>query len=237
MADESTQPSNSKNVKVSGAIEARFTPEFQKDIKAGQAQEHTRETNRFRVEIATLFIVLIYTTVAFWQGCSNQRAATVAENALELTRDQFARDRRPWIAQSSKSSEPPQFMMNPVDSKKGGQIIWNWYMTNYGKTPAIGVTFTQEISLGGKPFVRSHGDGTPNIGAPMSPSGEVFSTVISEPMQKAEFDKLIRTTDAIAIRVRIDYTDLEGRPYKTGFCIMHTNAGSLPYCKEDNYIN
>jgi hypothetical protein len=87
MGDERRQSSYSKNVEVSGAIDTRFTPEFLKDIKTGQEQEHTRETNRFKVEIATLFIVLAYTTIALWQGSSSQRAANAAKSAADTAKE------------------------------------------------------------------------------------------------------------------------------------------------------
>lgn len=85
MKDETDEPLEFKNVSVTGDIEARFTPEFTKTLETSQKQEHARETLRFRVEVATLVAIAIYTALAFWQGCSTQKAANAAKEAAEAS--------------------------------------------------------------------------------------------------------------------------------------------------------
>jgi hypothetical protein len=104
MGDKSGESSIPKHVQVLGSIQVRFTPEFEKEYKAGQEQEHTRETHRFKVEIVTLIVILIYTSVAFWQGCSNQKAAesastsaSAAASSVQVARDTLELENRPWL--------------------------------------------------------------------------------------------------------------------------------------------
>lgn len=83
-------------------------------------------------------------------------AATSAQKALDQSRDLFLKDQRPYVGQTSKSTEGPTFYQNPK-TPGYGQIVWNWHMTNYGKSPANSVSFTQEIKLAGRPFLPSYG--------------------------------------------------------------------------------
>ncbi|MGO9009478.1 MAG: hypothetical protein ACLQPN_05185 [Bryobacteraceae bacterium] len=162
-------------------------------------------------------------------------AATSAQKALDQSRDLFLKDQRPYVGQTSKSTEGPTFYQNPK-TPGYGQIVWNWHMTNYGKSPANSVSFTQEIKLAGRTFLPSYGENGPDIGQPQLPGGDTFDTVISAPMPKDEFDRLLGLPDGISIRIRIHYAGLDGSKYESGLCLSRTNAGSIAYCKQDNYI-
>jgi hypothetical protein len=55
-------------------------------------------------------------------------AATAAQKALDMTRDKFRQDQRPYIWVTS--------LGEPTFVPQAGQIIWTWHMTNYGRSPA-----------------------------------------------------------------------------------------------------
>lgn len=114
------QPGEVKNVKVSGVIDARFTPEFLKDLRASQNREDARDSRRLRMESATLVIVLAYTTFACWQGWSNQRAAgaakaaaAAAENANRIANTSLVETNRSWL-----EIEPDPKWINQSDLAK-----------------------------------------------------------------------------------------------------------------------
>ncbi len=110
-------------------------------------------------------------------------------------------------------------------------------MTNYGKTPANNIFFTQEIKLGNEGYVTSYGENGKDIGSPEAPGGDTFDTVVSRPIKKSEFDRLLTMNDGISIRIVIWYSDADGTTYESGICLSRTNAGSITYCKEGNYIH
>ena len=158
------------------------------------------------------------------------------QSAIALTRTQFAKEQRPYVWQTAQTTAPPTFHANPKDPSSG-QVTWDWHMTNYGKTPANGVSFTQEIKLGNESYVNSYGETGKDIGNPQAPGGDTFDTVISKPIKKDELDKLLAMNDGISIRIVIWYSDADGSTYESGICLSRTNAGSITYCKEGNYIH
>jgi hypothetical protein len=225
----------SGSLHVKGEVEANLPKGFIDNYEAAQKEEGDRQEKKYRLDVITLTFVIIVAGLTVWQACLNHQMAVLAANTLKTTKEQFQRDQRPYLAQTSKSSEPPQFIPRP-DDQSHGQILWNWHMTNYGKTPADHVTFTQEISLDGEPFAPSFRETAPNFGPPMAPTTDVCDSVISRPIERAEFERLVKVTDGIVIRIKIDYSDLEGTRYQTGLCLTRTNFGSLTYCKKDNYV-
>jgi hypothetical protein len=156
--------------------------------------------------------------------------------SLNATKAQFALDQRPYIAEALKV-EPPQFLPNPSDPDDG-QVIWNSHHVNFGQSPANSITMTEEISLDGKPFVPSFGSTEQSItAAPMVQNAEEFHTLLSRHLSKSEFDSLMSKDRAISIRIVINYTDLAGRPYKTGICMSRLISGAITMCADGNYIH
>ena len=167
------------------------------------------------------------------QGAAD--AALAAQKGLEQNDTHFQLEERPYIAQSINSTTGPKWHSNVSDSGKG-QLVWDWHMTNYGKTPAQNITFTQEMKLAGGSWKRSHGEAALNVGPPQLQGQDVVDTVISDEIPRSELDRLMRTTDGISIRIKIYYTGLNGNDFETGLCLSRTNAGSIMYCTSDNYI-
>ncbi len=166
---------------------------------------------------------------------SNQRQAILAQSSLDASVTQFREGQRPYIGQTAKSTEPPAFFDNPRIAGSG-QVTWDWHMTNYGKTPANNVSFTEEIKFAGQPFVPSYGFKKASIGPPQPPNGDIFGTVVSKPISKGEFDRLRTISGGIEIRIRIHYQGAEGIKYESGICLSRLNLGAIAYCAKDNYI-
>ena len=116
------------------------------------------------------------------------KSAGAAETALKLTKEQ----QRPVIWLNDLGT--PQFVLNKIpDNPTGGQIVWTWHFTNYGRTPAVHMTFYQFITIVGH---REESYGEPvagSIGAPLPTGHDVFSTIISHPgiIKQETFGKLL----------------------------------------------
>lgn len=211
----------------------------------------------FAIALSAISLVLFGYTIHYarlqWTEMSKatreaKRSADEAHNAVAAAtaantqaQDAFIKDQRPYLAQTNKSTESPQLYSNP---KTPGmvQIVWNWHMTNYGKTPANDIIMNQEMSLGDNPYLPSYGGSgkkggkAHDMGASQPPSGESFDTVISAPMNQEEAQKILNSEVGVSFRVKITYKDLVGNSYESAICMRRTNAGSIAYCKQDNYI-
>jgi hypothetical protein len=186
--------------------------------------------------IIVMFATIVYAGFSVRQFFVMNDQLKQMKNALAQDETHFRLDERPYVTQTVRSTAAPEWHQNPYDAAKG-QIVWDWHMTNYGKTPAQNVTFTQEIRIDGI-WYPSHGEKEPDVGPPLVQGQDVFDTVVSDVMTKAEFDRLMQTTDGVAARIKIHYTGFDAvTPYDTALCFARTNAGSIPYCKTDNYIH
>lgn len=223
-----------------------------RQLALGQANVNLATSNR-KLTFWLAIFAGVAAIAALWQGWISDTNAESAERATliaqqnfresrrnadlqrHITSEQFRKDQRPYVGQTSKSTEGPKWLERPNDPQMG-QILWTWHMTNYGKTPANNISYSQEIKIGDKPFVLSFEEKGRDIGAPLPTGQDALATVVSSPMQKAEFEKLLRMEESVSIRILISYGDSEGRQYNSGLCLKRTNAGSISYCKKGNYI-
>jgi hypothetical protein len=160
------------------------------------------------------------------------RQADYANQGLEITRQQFIEDNRPyiWLA----ALEVPQLFHN---SNGRLQIVWNWHFTNYGKTPANHVRTQTFMKVGEGAFRPSFGSpNPPNPGAPITTNFPQFQTVVSDPdiISEETFKVFFSRDDGIAISGVITYDDLarpafRGGNHKTYFCIGKLAAGPIKY--------
>ncbi len=164
-----------------------------------------------------------------------QCAVQAALKANADAGDRFRKDERPYIAEAPKTTQPPRFIPNPVHPEMGGQILWDYHFFNFGKTPAYHLHEEQFIKLGDRPFVRSYGEPKHRGETILPPTGDNFITVISAPMQKQQFERLLSISGGIQIKVKFLYSDAYGTSYETGVCETRLNTGAISYC-EGNYI-
>lgn len=201
-------------------------------------QENRREKIKIGLEVLTVVGIFFYATIAAFQWGAMLRAdkeatisanaavtaAGVAQQALQNTRDTFRRDQRPymWLANT---------MVGPAYDTTRKEIVWNWYLTNYGKTPAYKLKGREFMKVGTGLFKPSslHSD----ITFPPVPPNKVgeFDTVFSESgVTPKEVQAYMQMDGGIQIRVDISYSDSYGGQYYTGFCFSHNANGSVQYC-------
>ena len=161
------------------------------------------------------------------------KSARAAETALQLTKQ----EQRPIIWLTNLGG--PQFILDkPPSDPTTGQIVWDWHYTNYGKTPALHVSFhhfmiiesEREESFGAKPAGSE--------AAPLPTGKDDFSSVVSRPgIKSGRFARLMQTDEAIGIEGEITYYDAAGVQYRTTFCLRHLALGGILYCPKGTILS
>lgn len=172
-------------------------------------------------------------------------AAGAASQANIDARERFREDERPYIWFTNTGLGGPQYFPNPNTNPPTGQVYWPYHYTDYGKTPAYGVITRRFIQLGkDKPWRESFTtkDTPPppskGKGPPIPPGHDVYNSVISYPGEVTpdDYAKLLKTDNAIRIRIVINYTDAYGGQYESGMCVGKLALGDIQYCPNWNYI-
>jgi hypothetical protein len=235
----------SGDIHVRGQIEADVPESLIEKYKTARNENTPRDNARFIVECITLGLVFLYAALTAIQSCESVKSADAAKSAADTAAKtlaqsiiQFAKEQRPYIGETSRSTQSPIWAQNPIDRTKG-QILWKWTITNYGKSPDKNATFTQEMKLAGGEWEPSYGESGPVYSAPMPPGQDQFDDVISGLMTRKDYERLLGITDGISIRIKISYFGPDDTQYGTGLCLSRTNAGSIGYCNTDteNYIH
>jgi len=162
------------------------------------------------------------------------KSATTAESALKAAHENFRMEQRPviWLTNDLGT---PRFLLNTQKAGNTGQVIWDFRYTNYGKYPALRVSFLHFMKIDNS-IDPSYGSGGGSTGAPLPINKVDFATAISHVISLDEFNRLIATDDAIGISGAITYFDSYGEKYETTFCLLHLVVGAIEYCREGNYI-
>lgn len=205
------------------------------------------------VSILTLFLLFLTVYYAHKQWVEANQTAIAAEisaraaqdsvlkaqAAINQARDQFVKDRRPYIDQTSGVVNGPQTFSNPETSGLV-QIVWNWDTTNYGKTPAAHIIPYAEMKLGSEPFVATYDAHGTQIGkaakaysegGSQAPTARNFDTIFSRPMTESEAQSFINSRAGISIRIRITYQDLDRNRYESLICFIKAPGGAEAYCR------
>jgi hypothetical protein len=207
------------------------------------ANHKIRECWKVVVETLTFFAVVWYACVASRQLTEMQKsttatqcaataatsAATTADQSLKDSRANFQNEQRPFIGLSGNIEKPG------ID--KDGNVIWNWRLLNYGKSPALDLRVTKYWSVRGGPFSLGIGSKKDEIGPPEPPGSDaLWGTVFFKPMPLEERNALFKTEGGLRIKVIIGYTSLYGGDYETSVCLGNSPNGSIGLCRKDNYI-
>jgi hypothetical protein len=164
------------------------------------------------------------------------KSASTAEDALKTARENFRSEQRPivWLTNDLGA---PVFVPDPKKADNTGQIVWDWHFTNYGKTPALHISFRHFMRIDNS-TAESYGAGAASVGPPLPAGKTDFSTVVSRPgISQNDFSQYINSIDnAIGISGSILYFDAYGEKYETTFCLTRLVTGAIAYCKEGNDI-
>jgi hypothetical protein len=162
------------------------------------------------------------------------KSADTANAALNAARENFQIEQRPvvWLTNDLGA---PQFIHAPNDTGVG-QIAWAWHYTNYGKTPALHMSFHSFMRIEHN-NEESYGVVGPSTAAPLPTNKIDFSSVVSRPgIGSDEFNRLLATDDAVGISGDLTYFDKYGHQYETTFCLTYLRSSAIGYCKKGNDI-
>jgi hypothetical protein len=216
------KPNDGKNNGETDADDAleNFVDDWRKEIREP----------KFALECAGFIVLFVYAIYTVRMYYANQTSADAAKRAADLA----VRSQRPimWL---SNDNGAPKIFQNPRNAKEG-QILWTWHFTNYGKTPPENVRFRQYVKLGSAAPMLAYGEIGDDIGPPTPPGKDEMDTVITDPMPISAAQELIEQGQ-VSISIHMTYTDTSQSQYETGICLRRTNAGSVAYCQEGNYIH
>jgi hypothetical protein len=182
----------------------------------------SRLTGIFVIGYTLLTVGVVCASIySAWQA---GKSADAASESLRITRENFIADQRPiiWLTDVGKPHWTPL---------AGGRITWNWYYTNYGKSPANNVRIDSKMVLENaalpsfEPIEKWH------FSQPIPPTrtGDYITTPSDIAVNNADFDRLMKIDKGISIIGAFDYTDAGGNHYQTAFCLWHLATDAIMY--------
>jgi hypothetical protein len=164
--------------------------------------------DRFAFLVAFFTAALFAATMALY--LATRDLVHDAKHATEIAQQNFASDQRPYIWLVNESpTDPPDRIIQYSDNR----AAWQWRLTNYGKSPALGVHLSTFMKIKDGDFKRGHGAET--YTAPPVPQNSVYvDTVFSEEtFTQEQFDSLLKEDYSVTISGVVTYTDLYGGRY------------------------
>jgi hypothetical protein len=144
-------------------------------------------------------------------------------------------DQRPSISVEPK---PPEFKVRPPQAL--GQILWNIFFDNGGKSTAIDFTYVAYLKIGDKPFHPAAGFEEPAaLGKINVPPGKKSYVIESTPSISLDaFNQAMRQDRALGILVTLSYADYFGNKYAEPICFARLSNGAIQNivpedCKHD----
>ncbi len=156
---------------------------------------------------------------------------------LKWQLDAMERDQRPiiWI---TNNVQLPVFQMLP-DNKN--HITWNFEYANYGKSFAKDLKLDHFMKLDPGGFKRSWPATGPALGGDLPPGGikANWGTVVSEPIERTDYDRLLQLNFGISILLEFEYWDAIGNKYPAIICLGRIITGAIATlnptdCKKQN---
>ena len=166
--------------------------------------------------------------------------------ALVASKEQFAKDQRPYVW-------PAQLVMIPP--KAGEQVRVNVFFLNYGKTPALRETSLSKVLVFTSEEVRGQVDSYfDNFDETKISGGSVFIVppgILPDPLKsearttarsdfvpntQADADVIQKTDFSYAVIGVVIYYDAAGTHYRSDYCAMHLADGLMAWCPKHNDI-
>ena len=189
-------------------------------------------------------------------------AAKSAQEAVSLARSNFIVDQRPYVLTNGIIPEANTARDQNGHFSVGQRVFWNFYYSNYGRSPAVNFTIRSRLFHGPgamhdasrwlmslpHPLKPGSANGTlPPGGPPPSQPGQPqpgvgvgqgFSSVHSLlPLTKENVDYIFGHDWSIVVIGRLQYRDLPGNLYWTDFCASIFLTGAINLCPEHNEIH
>jgi hypothetical protein len=116
----------------------------------------------------------------------------------------------------------------PRFNATSGQVTWNWAYTNYGKSAAIDLKFSQFMKVADDEYKATYGNQGPSPGGDFPPTKVNWATAFSAPIYRQDdMDRFITVDKAIGILIEMKYTDGYGASYEDRFCMELLKSGAV----------
>lgn len=220
------------NFQVRGAVEVGRSPSLTEEHTAERKEDATEEKKRYRVELFTLIIVLIYAGLTAWE-------AYLSWSSRNDAREHFTKDQSPYIW--IKPTLPIV--------RSNEKFVWNIDLLNYGKSPALNV---RSCILGewGTSAPSHINDLPPNLDGTecvtaispslvIPPGGDMFTSAGAGMIFTQKQAEIINSMDyGLVLHGISDYSDSSGNIYESAFCLSRLATGAVASCGDtrSNYI-
>lgn len=231
----------SDHVRVDGRIEATIHPDLVQKYDTGQSKQESREAIKLRIEIATLIVLFIYTSVTLWQACTTHDVAKTSQRQLEL-------DQRPWVGLMGNNHIA-------VEVVKNSPIKIKIELQNVGKTPALDEASVNNLTNHpiGDPMPTFNGYSRADAGPPITlmPNAIAVAEIATDKPGTRGVPVILSDADIININSgkvqlflygTIWYSDTFGKSHRTDYCLQYlpssgATGNSFGACATHNYAD
>ncbi|MBS1840676.1 MAG: hypothetical protein JSS69_10570 [Acidobacteria bacterium] len=230
----------SGDIRVNGSLEVRETEGANAKHNTERNEDdgykkHTKwfESRTVLLAILTFFISAAYFITTFFIFVQSKRSADIADKTVTQASERFQIEQRPIIWTPNKIASPAYLI-------KAKRIVWDWYFTNYGKTPAKEIRMYEYFRIRKGEWQRPPSDRAHDysFGAPLPPGKEDFKTMVTTDIEAADAKKILTEDFGISMKIRITYKDAFGNSYESQVCFVHLATGATTYCSpEEAYID
>ena len=198
-------------------------------------------------EWALVWVTIVLTVASIFQSYYTRQSVNVAIEAVRSANDQFVRTERPFVFVAIKTVERCQRNINAV-------LCADVPVENYGKTPAVHVTYWGKIvypNLGIVDLSRGFGvdeDGffrlldsgttAPNpFNNGVLPPGQKYHLTFPTPgLTEAQVNTIFGSDGNAFVVGRIDYQDVSGNRYRSDFCVELLKTRAALQCQNHNDV-
>ncbi len=161
-----------------------------------------------------------------------EKNATAAVKGVHHQDEHFKLDERPILALSDLPTNIPGDLQ--YDAKQNA-VGWNYGVRNFGKTTAINIKMIEYMSVMGKPFKNSNGNGKYRVETDLVPTQFFWSSVrYNDPFPNIVAGTTLSRAQIGAIMlISLRYTDLSGSPYREDICLSLNYNGTVGNCQFD----
>ena len=234
-------PSGPTTVKVTGEVRTLEVPS-ERQLNQDKDSKKQYELNRWLliVNFLTLVVVSFYAGLTLWQARSAAKSVQAAQDSIQLAKDQFAQDQRPYVAMSYDPKLAPNFSVVPAtEIGLAGHIACTFHFKNYGKSPAVRLHTLSYISTTPRAEEDIHWKPiNENVGVLLPPTSEVFNTAYSADANDQDAIASLYAKDLsgikklIIIHILFVYYDQASHRYTSEFCFGHNANGAIYTCPD-----
>ena len=132
------------NIHVRGEVEVDRSPSLTEEHKTERNEDNTHERKKYFVEKLTLFVVIVYAGLTWWQGCAAKKSADAAESAAKTASGQLEIMR---LQQRSWIQITPETPIDKMKLDKVKKLEFVMQFENFGSIPATKIFIESLVEI------------------------------------------------------------------------------------------